>query len=123
MADMLGIDERAKRMQAALSPVLVSGPEFLAGRLEADDMAHTMVQAVEAYTRGEQERTHAGVPAGEGLVPTSASRTTQELEAALAEIYTCGSGYLADRCGADCVARTMTQIVGEFGGLASTGRS
>ena len=36
----------------------------------------------------------------------------------LAEIYTCGSGYLADHCDSDCVARAMVQIMGEFGDLA-----
>jgi hypothetical protein len=42
-------------------------------------------------------------------------RRTQELQAGLAEIYACGSGCVADRCDSDCVARTMAQIMDEFG--------
>ena len=41
-----------------------------------------------------------------------------ELRAVFSEIYGCGSGYLADRCDSDCVARTMVQILGEFSGPA-----
>ncbi|WP_347352659.1 hypothetical protein [Intrasporangium sp.] len=109
MTESTKLDEQAQRMRAAISPVLVLGPEFLSGRRDADDMAHTMVRAVQAYVSDEQARGQAG-SARAPLSPAA-----QELEGALAEIYTCGSGYLADRCDSDCVARTMTQIVGEFG--------
>ena len=105
-------------MQAALSPVLVIGPEFLAGRLEAEDMAHTMVRAAQAYVDGERARQQNGVQPDEDSAPASVRRAAQELQAALAEIYTCGSGYLADRCDSACVARTMVGIMGEFGDLA-----
>lgn len=108
---------QTQRMQAALSPVLVIGPDFLAGRRDADDMAHTMVQAVQGFVDGERARQQAGLP-DEDPAPAKASRSAGELQAALAEIYTCGSGYLADRCDSDCVARTMSQIMGEFGDLA-----
>jgi uncharacterized protein YfaQ (DUF2300 family) len=114
----MGLGEQAQRMQAALSPVLVVGPDFLAGRLDADDMARTMVRAVQEYADGERARHQAGVRAEEDPAPVSVSRAAQELQAALAEIYTCGSGYLADRCDCDCVARTMVQIMDEFGDLA-----
>jgi hypothetical protein len=103
VTEVIESDGKTQRMLAVLSPVLATGSEFLAGRVDADDMAHTMVHAVEAYASGE--------PAG---------RTIPELEAALAEIYGCGSGYLAHRCDSDCVARTMAQIMGEFGSLASS---
>jgi hypothetical protein len=103
-------------MQAALAPVLVIGPEFIAGRRDADDMANTMVRAVQDFVNGVRARPQAdGRPDDD---PASASRA-QELQAALAEIYTCGSGYLADRCDSDCVVRTMVQIMGEFGNLAA----
>jgi hypothetical protein len=115
---MTELGGQTQRMQAALSPVLVIGPDFLAGRLDADDMAHTMVRAVQAYAHGERARQQGSVRPDEDPAPASMSRALQELQAALAEIYTCGSGYLADRCDSDCVARTMVQIMGEFGDLA-----
>ena len=115
---MVGLGGQAQRMIAALSPVLVIGPEFLAGRVNADDMAHTMVRAVEAYANGERGRQQAGVVPDEDSAPASVPRAVPELEAALAEVYGCGSGYLAHRCDSDCVARTMVQIMGEFGDLA-----
>lgn len=113
----MGLGEQTQRMQAALSPVLEIGPEFLAGRLDADSMAHTMVRAVQEYADGERARQHASAPTVEDPAAAPGSRD-QEFQAALAEIYTCGSGYLADRCDSDCVVRTMVQIMGEFGDLA-----
>jgi hypothetical protein len=117
---------QAQRMQAALSPVLVIGPDFLAGRLDADAMAQAMVRAVQGYADGEQARQRAGVQpdedralADEGA-RTPAGKAAQELHAALAEIYTCGSGYLANRCDSDCVARTMAQLMREFGDVEPT---
>ena len=105
-------------MLAALSPVLVMGPEFLAGRVDAEEMAHTMVRAVETYANGEQARQLVSAPADEDSASASTRPTVPELEAALAEIYGCGSGYLAHRCDSDCMARTMVQIMGELGDLA-----
>ncbi len=113
MTEMIGLAGQ-QRMMAALSSVLEVGPEFLAGRVDADDMAHTMVRAVEEYASGEGARQQGSV----NSTPASVRRTVSELEAVLAEIYGCGSGYLAHRCDSDCVARTMTQIMGEFGDLA-----
>ena len=117
---------QAQRMRAALSPVLVIGPDFLAGRLDAKAMAQAMVRAVQGYADGERAREQAGVrPDDNGAraddgARTSASPAAQELHAALAEISTCGSGYLADRCDSDCVARTMVQIMREFGDVEPT---
>jgi len=113
----MGLGGQAQRMQAALFPVLVIGPDFLAGRRDADDMAHTMVRAVQEFVDGERAREQASVPPEEDPAPDSVTRSPGELQAALAEIYTCGSGYLADRCDSDCVARTMVQIMDEFGDL------
>lgn len=113
----MGLSGQTQRMQAALSPVLVIGPDFLAGERDADDMAHTMVRAVQEFVDGERAREQADASAEDEPASASASRSAQELQAALAEIYTCGSGYLADRCDSDCVARTMAQIMGEFGDL------
>jgi hypothetical protein len=97
-----------------LSPILVIGPDFLAGRLDANDMAHTMVRAMQEYADGERARQHAGAEPEEDPALVSVPGA-QQLQAALAEIYSCGSGYLADRCDSDCVARTMVQIMDEFG--------
>jgi hypothetical protein len=120
VTDLAGLSGQAGRMRAALSPVLAIGPDFLAGRLHADDMAQTMVRAVQQYSDSEQARQHSGLGPDADSAGAAASEAAQELHAALAEIYTCGSGYLADRCDSDCVARTMVQIMGEFGGLAPT---
>jgi hypothetical protein len=118
MTGMIGLDGQAERMRAALSPVLTIGPDFLAGRRDADDMAHTMVRAVQGYVQGEQARQQASGGTDGDSASDPERRTAQSLEAVLAEIYTCGSGYLADRCDSACVARTMAQIMGEFGDLA-----
>jgi uncharacterized protein YfaQ (DUF2300 family) len=120
VTDLTGLSGQARRMRAALSPVLAIGPDFLAGRLHADDMAQTMVRAVQQYSESEQARQNAGPEPDEDRAGAPTSQAAQELHAALAEIYTCGSGYLADRCDSDCVARTMEQIMGEFGDLAPT---
>lgn len=111
-------DEQAGRMQRALTPVLQIGPDFLAGRQDAVAMAHTMVDAVQGFVDGERARAAGHAPADD-VPAVPAVRAPQELEAALVEIYGCGSGFLADRCDAACVARTMTQIMGEFGDLAA----
>jgi hypothetical protein len=119
VTEMTELGAQAQRMQAALSPVLVIGPDFLAGRRDADDMAHTMVRAVQEYVDGEQARQQGSLRPDEDPAPAPVARTARELQAALSEIYTCGSGYLADRCDSDCVVRTMVQIMGEFGELAA----
>ena len=110
-------------MLAALSPVLEIGQDFIAGRLAADDMAHTMVRVVQEFARDEEARQQAGMRADDDSAPASEGHESQEFHAALVELYTCGSGYLADRCDSDCVVRTMVQIMGEFGDLAPTRRT
>lgn len=97
---------QAGRMRAAIDKAVAAGPGFLRGDVDADHMAHTMVNAVRSYAEEEQA-------AGRGEVPMDAE--AEDLQEVLAELMTCGSGYLAGRCDADCVARTMTQMVHEFG--------
>lgn len=97
---------QAGRMRAAIDQAVAVGPGFLRGDTDADHMAKTMVQAVRHYA--EQERA-----LGEnGLARGAEARALQGI---LNELNTCGSGYLAGRCDAACVARTMTEIVREFG--------
>ncbi|TAM83772.1 MAG: hypothetical protein EPN41_13820 [Candidimonas sp.] len=93
------------QMRAAIGQAVAVGPGFLRGEVDADHMANAMVGAVRGYA--EQERASGGDGA-----PHSAE--ARELRGVLAELMACGSGYLAGRCDAACVARTMTQMVREF---------
>ncbi|KRE87510.1 hypothetical protein ASG75_05140 [Rhodanobacter sp. Soil772] len=97
---------QAGRMRAAVDRAVAVGPGFLRGDIDADHMANTMVQAVRNYTEQEQAAGSDGVSRG---------AETQALQGVLTELMACGSGYLAGRYDAACVARTMTQIVHEFG--------
>lgn len=105
------------RLRSALAEVVALGPDFLAGTVDADDMARHMVRAVRAYADGRD----AGP--GPGVAPATelAGHEVSELAAGLGEAYTCGSGYLSGRCDAACVMRTMTAMVDEFGDLVTTG--
>ena len=94
------------RMRAAIDEAVAAGPGFLRGEIDADRMASTMVRAVHGYA--EQERVAGGTGAAQGAEAHS-------LQDVLAELLACGSGYLAGRCDAACVGRTMTQMVREFG--------
>lgn len=96
---------QAGRMHAAIEQAVAAAPGFLRGDVDADHMANTMVHAVRHYL--EQERA-----AGSDGAPHNAD--AQALQGTLAELMACGSGYLAHRCDAACVARTMTQMVHEF---------
>ena len=93
------------RMRAAVEQAVAVAPGFLRGDTDADHMAKTMVHAVRNYV--EQERA-----AGSDAAAHNAE--AQALQGTLAELMACGSGYLAHRCDAACVARTMTQMVREF---------
>lgn len=93
------------RMRAAIDKAVTVGPGFLRGDVDANHMANTMVGAVRGYV--EQERA-----AGSDGQPHDAQ--ARQLQNVLAELMTCGSGFLAGRCDAACVARTMTQMVNEF---------
>lgn len=96
---------QAGRMRAAIAKAVAIAPRFLRGDVNADLMANTMVGAVRTYV--EQERA-----AGTDGTPQGAD--AQALQGTLAELMGCGSGYLAGRCDAACVARTMMQMVREF---------
>lgn len=96
---------RTDRMRAAVEKVVAVAPEFLRGDMDADRMANTMVQAVRDYAAQEGA-------AGDDGSPQNAEN--RNLQGALAELMGCGSGYLAGRCDAACVARTMTEMVREF---------
>jgi hypothetical protein len=93
------------RMRAALEQAVAVAPAFLRGDIDADRMTRTMVHAVRDYV--EQER----AAGGDG---TPQNAEAQTLQAALVELMGCGSGYLAGRCDAACVGRTMTEMVREF---------
>lgn len=93
------------RMKEAIRQAVAIGPEFLRGEINADRMANTMVGAVRGYVEQEQA-------AGSDGAPHDAK--ARELQQVLAELMGCGSGYLAGRCDAACVARTMTEMVREF---------
>lgn len=96
---------QAGRMRAAVEAAVAVAPAFLRGGIDADDMAKTMVRAVRNYIEQEQAAGSDGVPH---------NPEAKALQGTLAELMACGSGYLAHRCDAACVARTMTQMVSEF---------
>lgn len=96
---------QAGRMRAAVEQAVGIAPGFLRGDVDADHMAKTMVHAVHTYV--EEQRA-----AGSDEAPRDAE--ARALKEALTELAACGSGYLAGRCDAACVARTMTQMVHEF---------
>ncbi|MEO8746315.1 MAG: hypothetical protein ABI379_01440, partial [Rhodanobacter sp.] len=96
---------QARRMRVAVEQAVAVGPGFLRGDVDADHMAKTMVHAVRNYV--EQER-------AAGSDGASQDAAAQALQDTLAELMACGSGYLAGRCDAACVGRTMTQMVHEF---------
>ena len=96
---------QAGRMHAAIAQAVAVAPDFLRGDVDADHMAKTMVHAVRSYVEQEQANGGDGAPH---------NAEAQALQGTLAELMACGSGYLAHRCDAACVARTMTQMVHEF---------
>lgn len=97
-------DTQITQMKSAINKVVTVGPQFLAKKIPAEKMAHTMIQAVEEYA---QEAKKQGT-----MQPKS--REAQELQGVLREILGCGSGFLDQQCDAACVARTITYVVGEF---------
>ncbi|TAN07703.1 MAG: hypothetical protein EPN38_05800 [Rhodanobacteraceae bacterium] len=97
---------QTERMRAAVSQAVAVGPGFLRGEVDANHMANAMVHAVRTYV--EQERAAGGDGAPHGA-------EAQGLQNVLAELMACGSGFLAGRCDAACVGRTMTEMVREFG--------
>lgn len=96
---------QAGRMHAAIEQAVTVAPAFLRGDIDADQMAKTMVQAVRSYVEQEQATGSDGAPHG---------AEAKALQGTISELMACGSGYLAQRCDAACVARTMTEMVHEF---------
>ena len=92
-------------MKSAVESGVKLGPHFLAGEIDADTMATSMVEAVEDYVAAAKSAGYEQIPAGVEY---------QHFGMALQELITCGGGYLAGRCDADCVARTMTHMMREF---------
>lgn len=98
-----------ENMRTAIDEAIIPGPDFLGGTVDADTMANHMVATVTGFRdKHLPELQKAG---DDGLLNRP---EVAHLWQALGELYVCGSGYLADRCDADCVARTMTQMVHEF---------
>ncbi|MBC6942765.1 MAG: hypothetical protein DWB45_08585 [Xanthomonadales bacterium] len=97
---------QVQRMREAIAQVVTLGPRFLDGGTDADHMAHTMVDAVRRYAQQEHDLGYDGAPH---------SVEATQLQQVLAELMACGSGYLAQRCDAACVARTINYMVHEFG--------
>ena len=97
---------QAERIMAAVDSAVAIGPGFLRGDVTVDAMTATMVAAVEGYLADEAADGRDGAPLG---------AQSAQLYPVLRELRTCGGGYRAGRCDAACVARTMTQLVVEFG--------
>lgn len=98
--------QQAERIRELVDEVIAIGPGFLDGKVPVQDMTDAMIGAVRTY---EAEETAAGRDGG----PLGAR--SRKLAPVLKELITCGGGYQAGRCDADCVARTMTELVHEFG--------
>jgi hypothetical protein len=106
MVDTIEAEQQADRIRTAIEVPIAMGPGFLRGDVDVQDMTDAMIAAVRGYQAQEKE-------AGRDLAPLGAR--SNELIPVLKELITCGGGYQAGRCDADCVARTMTYLVGEFG--------
>lgn len=106
MPEAIAPGSQAARIRTAVDSALSIGPAFLRGEVDADTMANTMVAAVDGYVDAEKADGRDGSPV---------DARSAELFPVLEELITCGGGYLAGRCDSDCVARTMTQLVAEFG--------
>lgn len=109
-AAALSAPTQLRRIRTAVASAVAIGPGFLRGDVDADTMATTMLDAVRTYVAAEQ---------ADGRDGTPVDAASAELYPVLQELTACGGGYLAGRCDADCVARTMTQLVGEFADFAA----
>ncbi len=94
-----------ERMRAVIDQTVAIAPGFLRGDIDAEHMTNAMVHAVRSYVEQKQATDDNG---------TAQTAEVEALQEALSELMACGSGYLAGRCDAACVARTMTQMVHEF---------
>ncbi|HMN22396.1 MAG TPA: hypothetical protein PKA16_13510 [Ottowia sp.] len=81
-----GAPTQAAHMRAAIHGAVALAPQFLRGELAAEKMAQAMIDAARQ---------------GSQPVPGAASGESDDhLRHVLAELYGCGSGYLAGRCDA-----------------------
>jgi hypothetical protein len=80
------------RMRAAVRKAVTVGLDFQRGKVDADTMAHAMTGAVQDFVAQEKAADGDGTPR---------SAEARHLGEALMELNTCGSGFLAGRCGAD----------------------
>lgn len=110
MPETIASVQQADRIKAAVDGVVAIGPRFLSGEVTVDVMTEAMIAAVHGYEADERADGRDGSPLG--------ARSAQ-LAPVLQELITCGGGYRAGRCDADCVARTMTDLVQEYGGAAA----
>lgn len=106
MSETLESTRQAERIRAAIDGPVVMGPGFLRGDVGVDAMTDAMIAAVRGYQAGEKA-------AGRDLAPLGPQSSA--LIPVLKELITCGGGYQAGRCDVDCVTRTMTALVAEFG--------
>ncbi|WP_308490938.1 hypothetical protein [Microbacterium terrisoli] len=106
MSQAVASTQQAQRMKAAVDGAVALGPGFLRGDVSVDVMTQAMVAAVQGYVADEQTDGRDGAPLGE---------ESAQLFPVLRELMACGGGFRAGRCDADCVARTMTELVAEFG--------
>lgn len=98
------MDTQIEGMKEAINKVATVGPDFLSHKISADDMAHTMIDAVKSYNQEVENK-------ATGQLET---KEAQELQNVMQELMNCGSGFLANRCDAACVARTINYMVEEF---------
>ncbi len=73
--------------------------------MSAQAMTDAMIAAVHSYQAEEEADGRDGAPLG---------ARSFKLMPVLQELITCGGGYQANRCDADCVANTIRQLVDEF---------
>ncbi|MBW7869626.1 MAG: hypothetical protein H3C39_01040 [Flavobacteriia bacterium] len=97
-------DTQLSQIKKVINKVVAKGPDFLDNKITADEMAHSMVNAVQDFAKEEQK---------EGGIRAE-NEEAQELIGVLQEILGCGSGFLAQQCDSDCVARTITYVVNKF---------
>lgn len=97
-------EQQVAQIKAAIDKVVAVGPDFLSNKIPAEKMAHTMINAVRDYVKQAEEENNLRPQSGEA----------EELQGVLQELNGCGSGFLAQRCDAACVARTITYVLGEF---------
>lgn len=106
MSETIESIQQAERIRMAIDEVIALGPAFIRGDITVGVMTDAMLASVADYQRGEEV-------AGREVMPLGPRST--ELFPVFQEFVACGGGYQAGRCDADCVVRTMTHLVDEYG--------